>query len=413
MGFALFIARRIYSERGKRQAARPAIRIATAGMAVGLAIMIVSICIVTGFKREVRSTVIGFGGHLQVSNFRSSQSYEALPVAASDSLLAALEQTEGIAHAQRYAVKPGMIKTDDYFQGMILKGVAQEYDTEFLRRHLTEGEMPCLTDSVASGKALLSRTLADKLCLRPGDALYTYYIQEDIRARKLTVAGIYETHFSDYDNLFVISDLYTVNRLNRWGREQAGGIELQLTDYDSMEETASRVARALETDSDREELAYYTQTIEELNPQLFAWLGVLDLNVWVILVLMLGVAGFSMISGLLILILERTGMIGLLKALGCTNRSIRQVFLWFAAFLIGKGMCWGNAIGLLLCYVQYRWHLIRLDPSSYYIDAVPIYFDLRAWLLLNVATMAASLLILIGPTGLISRIHPARVIRFE
>ena len=414
MNFEFFIAKRIYfnSDR-KKQVAKPAIRIATIGMALGLVIMIISLCVVMGFKREVRSKVIGFGSHIQISNFRSSQSYETLPIAAGDSLLSALEQIEGVSHAQRYATKPGMIKTEDNFQGMVLKGVGQEYDLTFLRNHLIEGEIPAFTDSIASNQILISSALSKKLHVKLGDALYTYYIQENIRARKLKIAGIYETNFSDYDNLFVIGDIYTVTRLNKWEKDQASGIEVQITNYDDLENMAYQVSSHTDAFVDRYGNTYYTQTIEDLNPQLFAWLGVLDLNVWVILILMLGVAGFSMISGLLIIILERTNMIGILKALGDTNRSIRTIFLYFSAFIIGKGMLWGNLIGLALCYIQYQWHVVKLDPVNYYIDSVPIYFNGCIWLILNLSTLLVSILILIGPSYLISRIHPAKSIRFE
>jgi len=414
MDLEFFIAKRIYLDSDlKRQVARPAIRIATIGMALGLVIMIVSLCVVMGFKREVRSKVIGFGAHIQISNFRSSQSYETLPVTTDDSLLSALAHISGVSHVQRYATKPGMIKTEDHFQGMVLKGVGQEYDMTFLRNHLVEGEIPAFTDSVASNRILVSRSLADKLHIRLGDALYTYYIQENIRARKLKVAGIYETNFSDYDNLFVIGDIYTVNRLNKWEKDQASGMEIQITDYDELENMAYKVADCTDSIVDRHGNTYYTQTIEELNPQLFAWLGVLDLNVWVILILMLGVAGFSMISGLLIIILERTNMIGILKALGSTNRSIRKIFLYFSAFIISKGMLWGNIVGLVLCYIQCQWRVVRLDPTNYYIDSVPIYFNVWIWLILNISTLVVAMLILIGPSYLISCIHPAKSIRFE
>ena len=414
MNFELFIAKRIYlnSDR-KKQVAKPAIRIATIGMAMGLVIMIISICVVMGFKREVRSKVIGFGSHIQISNFRSSQSYETLPIVATDSLLSVIEHIEGVGHTQRYVTKPGMIKTENNFQGMVLKGVGQEYDMTFLRNHLVEGEIPVFTDSMASNRILISRTLANKLHIKLGDALYTYYIQENIRARKLTVAGIYETNFSDYDNLFVIGDIYTVIRLNKWEQDQVSGIEVQITDYDNLENIAYRVAQHTDTLTDRYGNTYYTQTIEELNPQIFAWLEVLDLNVWVILILMLGVASFSMISGLLIIILERTNMIGILKALGDTNRSIRKIFLYFSAFIIGKGIVWGNLIGLTLCYIQNQWHIVKLDPVNYYIDSVPIYFNVWIWLILNISTLIVSMLILVGPSYLISRIHPAKSIRFE
>ncbi len=415
MNFEFFIARRIYfkSEGNKRQIAKPAIRIATIGMALGLVVMIVSLCVVMGFKREVRSKVIGLTSHIQVSNYFSGQSYETLPIAATDSLLSALRSTDGVSHAQRYTTKLGLIKTDTQFQGIIYKGIGQEYDLSFLRHCLVEGEIPAFTDSVASNKVLLSKALADKLQLRLGDAVYTYYLQKDVRVRKLTIAGIYRTNFSDYDNLFLIGDLYTATRLNRWSADQVSGVELQLTDFNRLDEVSTAVGSRLSDAEDRYGNTYFAQTVVELNPQLFAWLSVLDLNVWVILILMMGVAGFSMISGLLIIILERTNMIGVLKALGGSNGSIQRLFLYFSAFIIGKGMLWGNIIALALCFVQWKWRFVKLDPANYYIDAVPVYFSPCAWLLLNVAAFVVSILILVGPSFLISNIKPAKSIRFE
>ncbi len=414
MNYEFFIARRIYFQgETKGKAANPAIRIATLGMCLGLVIMILSLCIVLGFKREVRSKVVGIGSQIQISNFRSSSSYETFPVQAGDSLAQLLNAEPDITHWQRYATKPGMIKTDDNFQGMVLKGVAQEYDWSFLQQHLVEGEIPVFTDSVSSNKVLISQTLANKLDIHLGDLIYTYYIEGEVRARRLKVAGIYETHFSEFDRLFLLTDLRTVVRLNRWEPDQVSGVEVNLKEEAPLDDTANRLARRMDLLVDNYGGTYYVQTVEDLNPQLFAWLGVLDMNVWVILVLMLGVAGFSMISGLLILILERTNMIGILKAMGGTNRSIRKIFLYFAAFIIGRAMFWGNVIGLALCFLQSKFQLVKLNPADYYLDAVPVYFNGWVWLALNVATLLVTLLILVGPSYLISRIHPAQSIRFE
>ena len=414
MNYKFFLARRIYAQgENKRQVAKPAIRIAMIGMSLGLAIMLVSVCVVIGFKDEVRSKVIGFGSHLQISNFRGTQSYETYPVSANDTLLHRLADVPGVSHVQRFSTKPGIIKTDDSFQGMVLKGVAGEYRMDFYRRYLLEGEIPAFTDSAASNQVLISRLLADKLRLKLGDDIYTYYINDNVRARRLKIAGIYETNFSEYDKLFLIGDLYTVNRLNGWQPDQVSGIEVSIADYDKLEDMRYDVGKVVDTLVDRYGNTYFTQTIRDLNPQLFAWLDVLDVNVWVILVLMLGVAGFTMISGLLIIILERTNMIGILKALGANNRSIREIFLYFSTFIIGKGMLWGNVIALAFCLSQKYFRWIKLDPANYYLDAVPIHFNVGLWLLLNVATLIISVAILIGPSYLILRIHPARSIRFE
>lgn len=413
MNYKFFIAKRIYTDGNvERQAARPAIRIAMLGMALGLAIMLVSICVVIGFKEEVRSKVVGFASHIQISNFKGTQSYETFPISVNDSLVNMLSAIRGVSHVQRFSTKPGIIKTNDNFQGMVLKGVGNEYDLNFFRDYLIEGEVPEFTDTTPSNKVLISKMLADKLRLKLGDAVYTYYIQDNIRARRLKIAGIYETNFSEYDKIFLIGDIYTVNRLNGWQADQASGIEIAVDDYDRLDDICYSVSKIVDTLIDRYGATYFAQTIENLNPQLFAWLGVLDMNVWVILVLMLGVAGFTMISGLLIIILERANMIGILKALGADNISIRGIFLYFSVFVIGKGMLLGNIIALAFCLSQRYLHWIKLDPANYYIDSVPIHFNIILWLLLNVATLVVSFVILIGPSYLISHINPVKSIKF-
>lgn len=410
----LFIAKRIYkSNEGEKQVSKPAVRIAMIGIAIGLAVMIVSVAVVIGFKREVREKVVGFGSDIQITNFDSNLSYETRPVSAGDSLLSSLSSNEGVKHAQRFSTKPGMIKTNDNFMGMVLKGVGQEYDLSFFKNYLLEGEMPVFTDSVMSNEVLISKTLANKLDLRLGDKIYTYYIQDDVRARRLTIKGIYQTNFSEYDKLFLITDIYTVNRLNKWNPDMVSGVEVAVDDYDGLDNVADKLTIQLERHPDKYGSTYFVQTIRQITPQIFVWLDLLDLNVWVILILMIAIAGFTMISGLLIIILERTNMIGVLKALGANNFTIRKIFLWFAVFLIGKGMLWGNIIGLTFCFIQSQFKIFKLDPVNYYIDTVPV--DINIWLilLLNGGTLLASILMLIGPSYLITRINPATSIRFE
>ena len=415
MDWKLFVARRIYrSKEGEKEVSKPAVLIAMWGIAIGLAVMIVAVAVVIGFKHEVRDKVVGIGSDITITNFDAQKSYETVPVVAGDSLLDALRAMEGVKHVQRYSTKPGMIMTEDNFLGMVLKGVSQEYDWKFLKEHLQEGEIPSFTDSASTNRTLVSRTIANKLNLKLGDKLYTYYISaENVRARRLEVAGIYQTNFSIYDNMFLLTDLYTVNRLNAWKSDQASGIEVEVMDSDQLEETKEAISAEVDMLKDRYGATYYTQTVEESNPQIFAWLDLLDMNVWVILILMTGVAGFTMISGLLIIILERTNMIGVLKALGADNLAIRKVFLSFSVFLIGRGMLWGNIIGLSFVFIQSQFHLFKLDPSIYYVDSVPVAFNLWWWVLLNVCSLLASVLMLVGPSYLIAHIHPAKSIRFE
>lgn len=415
MNWKLFIAQRIYrSNETDKGISKPAVRIAVAGIAIGLAVMIVSVAVVLGFKSEVRNKVVGIGADVLITNFDAQKSYETVPILASDSILQQIAAVDGVAHLQSYSTKPGMITTTDNFLGMVLKGVGQTYDVGFLQKHLLEGEIPLFTDSVASNQTVVSKTIANKLHLQLGDRLHTYYIDgEEVRARRLTVAGIYETNFSVFDDLFLLTDIYTVNRLNGWKAGQVSGIEIAVSDFNQVESVATELHNKLGIQLDEYGGTYYVQTIEEANPQIFAWLDLLDMNVWVILALMTGVAGFTMISGLLILILERTNMIGVLKALGADNLAIRKIFLTFAMLLVGKGMVWGNVIGLSFCAIQHFLTPFKLDPSIYYVESVPILLNVWVYLLLNVASLLVSILMLVAPSYLITHIHPAKSIRFE
>ena len=383
MNLSRFIALRIYrsSDAGK-QVSRPAVLIATVGVAIGLAVMIIAVSVIIGFKSEVRDKIIGFGSHIQISNSDAARSFETRPIAVTDSMIAALADNPDVKHVQRYSTKPGMIKTSDAFQGMVLKGIGPEYGSSFFRRHLVEGEFPQFSDSASTNRVVISKAMADKMKLKLGDKIDTYYIQDEVRARRLTVTGIYQTNFSEYDNLFLLTDLCLVNRLNKWRPDPYGA-------------------------------DYCVLNVEQLNPQIFAWLGILDVNIWVILILMTGVAGFTMVSGLLIIIIERTSMIGVLKSLGANNLTIRKLFLWLAVFLIGKGMLWGNVIGLAFYFIQKWFGLFRLDPETYYMDTVPVSFNIWIFLLLNVGTLLASVIMLLGPSYLITRIHPANSMRYE
>jgi len=417
LSLSLFIARRIYGNNapGDTRVSRPAVTIAMIGIAVGLVVMMLSVAIALGFKQEVRDKVIGFGSHIQVANFTRTDVYETRPVVGSDSIRQVIRQASlGVEHIQRFAIKPGMLKTDDNFQGIILKGIAQEYDTTFLANHLVEGRIPHFTDSVASGEVLVSRQVADKMGLHVGDKINTYYIEKNVRARRFTISGIFQTHFTEYDDRFFITDLYTASRLNNWkDRDLVSGMELRISPDASLEQCADEVASVINRQTDRYGNAYLAQSIDQLYPSIFAWLEVLDTNVVVILVLMLGVAGFTMISGLLILILERTNMIGILKALGAPDLTIRRIFLYFSAFLILKGMFWGNLIGISLCLAQKYGGIVHLDPKTYYVEVVPVLIDVPLLLLLNLFTLLVSVLMLVGPSLLISRIKPVKVIRFE
>ena len=415
MNFPFFIARRIYAENDeRRKVSRPAIRIATLGVAIGLAVMLVSVCVVLGFKHSIRDKVVGFGGHITVADFMTLQGSEPYPVCMNDSMVRVLKGIRGVQHVQRFALKQGILKTDNDFLGVMLKGVGQEFDTTFIHRHLVEGAIPAFSDMRSSNRLLISQIMADKLRLHTGSKVFAYFIDNDrVKARRFTVAGIYQTNLTRFDETVCFTDLYTAVKLNGWESDQAGGAELTVDDFDRIADVEDIVVRKVNRTTDKYGETYSSETIQDANPQIFSWINLLDLNVWIILVLMVCVSGFTMISGLLIIILERTSMIGLLKALGARNRSIRHTFLWFAVFIIGKGMLIGNILGLGLCLLQQYTGVIRLDASTYYVDTVPVEINLPLLLLLNAATLTVSVFVLVAPSYLISRISPAKSMRYD
>jgi len=409
----LFIAKRIHFQQGKKNISRPAVRIATIGIALGLAVMLISVAVVIGFKKEIRNKTIGFGGHIQITNFDNNNTYEMNPIKADKALITKITSIDGVKHVQRFATKPGIIKTDTEFQGIVLKGIDAGFDWNFFKSNLVEGKIIDFAAKSSGNQVVISKYLANLLGLKLGDSFFTYFIQDQIRARKFKIVGIYSTNFIEYDKLIILADMSQVQTLNNWDKESFSGLEVLITDFNRIDELGDAVYSATANKFNTEGKTYTTQTIKQLNPQIFSWLDLLDMNVWVILILMLSVAGFNMISGLLILILERTNMIGILKSIGATNWSVRKIFLYHSFFLIGKGMLWGNVIGLSLCVIQYFTGIIPLDPEAYYVATVPITFNWLYIFLLNAGTLLASILIMIGPSYLITKITPANIIRYE
>lgn len=408
------MARRIYGNPPEGgSASRPAVLIAMSGVALGLAVILVAVSVVVGFKREVRDKLRGIASDVTVLGGNMQADYSAPPIDRAPLVMQEVRQLAEVGHVQRYSFCPGIAKTDDAFEGIVLKGVGGEFDGRFLASCLLEGSLPDFGKDTVDASALISRTLADRLHLRPGDRLHTYFIGETLRARVLKISGIYATHFTDFDNHFVLTDIRLVNRLNGWTPTMAGGLEIRLRHYERLEDDAGRLADWFDARAEVDSVHYSVRDVETLNPQVFAWLDLLDLNVWVILFLMTGVAGFTMISGLLILILERTSMIGLLKALGAENRGIRRTFLWLAVFLIGRGMLWGNLLAMAFCVVQWKWGVFSLDPSTYYVNRVPVAFPVELFALVNLGTLAASVLMLLAPSYIIARIRPADSMRYE
>lgn len=413
--FPYFIARRIHSQgAGSKGVSRPAVNIATAGVAIGLAVMIITVSVVLGFKHTIRDKVVGFGCHIQVSNFLSAGATDPVPICIDDSVMRVLRSVGGVSHCQRFGCTTGILKTDDDFLGIAFKGVAREYDMSFLRSCLTAGDIPEFSDSASHYKLLVSETTASKLHLKVGSKVFAYFIsQVGVRTRRFTVCGIFNTNMSHFDEQMCITDLALTRRLNNWQDGQCSGAELQVADYSQLDDVADRVSDRVNRTADHYGDTFTSQTAAQAYPQIFSWLSLLDINVWIILALMICVAGFTIVSGLLIIILERTQMIGVLKALGSPDSQVRHIFLWFAAFIISRGLLIGDAVGLGLVLAQRQWGFVSLDPQTYYVDSAPVEINVPLIVALNVVTLAVSMFVLIAPSYLVAHIHPARSMRYE
>lgn len=414
MNFPYFIAQRLI--RGRREEtsfSRPINVIAIIGIAMGLAVMILSVAILTGFKKEIREKVVGFGSHIQIMNFDSNISFETTPISDTQSFIPKIKEISGIKHIQVFATKAGIIKTDEDIQGVVLKGIGSDYDWKYFSSSIVDGSVFTVTDTGRTDKVIISKKISDMLRLKTGDSFVMHFIQDPPRMRRFNISGIYETSLEEFDKMYVFCDIGHIKRLNGWEDDQVSGFEVFIDDFDRLDELTLLVRDAIGYKITEDDTKFKVVNIRTKYPQIFDWLNFQDVNVIIIILLMLIVAGFNMISGLLILILEKTNMIGILKALGSEDKAIRRVFLYQAAYLIGKGLIWGNLIGIGLAYLQLKTGIITLDPSSYYIKTVPINLELYHILLLNAGTMAAIVIMLLVPSQLISRITPVKAIRYD
>ncbi len=413
MSVITFIANRFNrEERDNKKMSRPAVRIAIIGIALGLAVMLLSIAVIVGFKREVRNQITGFGSHIQIMSYNNYNSIETEPITLTPKLDSLLHSTPNISDIQHIATQPGIIHTPDAFQGILLKGIDSTYNWNFFSKNLLEGST--LNSQLSTlNSAVISSSIARTMNLRIGDSFVVYIVTDGLRARKFTVAGIYQTTFADYDKLYILTDISQIQRLNQWADNQYSSLEILVNDYSRLNQTSADLFNKIIAYSHDTDILYRVETIESLTPQIFDWLAMLDMNAVVIIILMLAVSGFCVISGLLILILERSATIGLLKSLGANNWTIRRIFLTQSTYLISRGMLWGNIIGLLLISIQHFTHIIPLDPTSYYVDHVPVHLSLSAWLLINICLAIASILMLVGPSYFVTRISPAEAMRKE
>ena len=409
-----FLARRLYGrDEGVRGGSRPAIIIATAGIAVGLTVMILTLAITRGFKSQIRDKVMGFSQHITVTNSRVGLGVVEDPVTCNADAMNSLMAQDLVVHVQPYINKPCIIRTDEAFHGFMLKGIGPDYDRTFLNNYMVRGGFPEPKDSLGNNWVVLSRNIADMLGLDVGSRADVYFMQSQVRIRRLTVTGIYETGFLEYDRMFGIAELQLLQRLNDWEPYEYSGLEIGLTSVDRVDDGYSQVRDVMNDLEEETGEDYLVRTLYDTHSGLFAWLEVLDLNVWIILALMLGIAGFTMISGLLIIIFERTATIGTLKSLGASNRTVRKIFLRLASYIILKGMLIGNAIGIVLCLLQQWFHLFPLDPANYYLDSVPMQLGAGWLIILNVTMFLLSMLMMLLPSAVISRIVPSKSIRFE
>jgi lipoprotein-releasing system permease protein len=401
-----FIARRLIKG-GPGSFSAPVIRIAIISVALGLAVMIVSVAIVTGFQKQVREKIIGFGSHIQIAKFDSNNSFEFEPISKSQPLYKTLEKTDGIKHIQIFATKAGIIKTSEQIQGVVFKGIGSDFDWSFFSDKLVSGKPFSTSDSSAGNSVIISKNLADLLKIRIGDPLRMYFIIDNTaRARRFNVSGIYNTGLGEFDLKFIFGDIRQIQKLNGWGADSVSGFDVYISDFRELDKMGKIVYNEAGYDLN-------AKTIRELYPQMFDWLELQDMNVIIILVLMVLVSGMAMISTLLILILERTNMIGVLKALGARNLSIRRIFLYNAAYIVGKGLLFGNTAGIAICLVQKYFGVITLPQESYFMSVVPINLDIIHLILLNVGTLAACTSMLLVPSFIISRITPVKAIRFD
>lgn len=417
MNTNLYIARRIFSAKENRNnLSHRIVNIALFGIVLGLIVLILAVAIVTGYKTEVGRKVIGFGSHLQIVNLDSNQSYETTPISENQPFLTDLKNIEGIRHVQVFATQPGIIRTDDEIHGVVLKGIGPDFDWSFFQENKVAGEVFQVQDTIRSNKVWMSKQLADLLKISLGDDLSMFFVDQSEsvpRQRKFQLAGIYKTSLDEFDRMFVLVDINHIRRLNNWKTDEVSGFEILVNDFKTLPEQEKAVHNLLLRNTSADSPVLQVVSIKEKYRHIFDWLSLLDMNVWVILVLMVLVAGFNMVSSLLVIILERVQMIGILKAMGARTWNIRKVFLYFSALLILKALLLGNILGIGICLIQQYTHIFKLDSTSYYLEYVPINLSIWHLILLNVGTLTITMLMLLLPSYFIAKVSPEKTIRFE
>lgn len=406
MRYERLIANRMLG-RDEHNFSRPLVRIATITIALGVVVMILALCILRGFQREITNKVVGFGSHISIRSYGWVNDYDEMPISLSSSELAALRAIPGVNGVYPYAYKGGMMKTDDQILGIILKGLSPEADTNFFSANMIRGSLPVMNDSTASNEIAISQRIAQRMMVDTGSRVATYFWSgNNYRARNFRVAGIYKTDLNEFDDHYIIGDIRQVQRLNQWDDGQAAGYEVTIDNFGNLEALLGNVKSAT-----RPDLAVIS--IREEQPSMFAWLDLLNSNIVLILTIMAIVCAASVVSAMLIMIFEKTQMIGILKTLGSTNRSIRHIFILKALAIIVKALLIGNLLAFAFAAIQAHFHIIALDPESYSMSFVPIELNPLYFITIDIGTILACFLALILPSTLISNIHPARTVRVE
>ncbi|HUM46241.1 MAG TPA: ABC transporter permease [Chitinophagales bacterium] len=406
MKISWFISRRLAFTSGQ-SFSRLIIRVAITAVALSVAVMIVAGAIVNGFQKEISEKVFGFWGHITVRSLEQGRSYGEVPVSMQQSFYPGLEKLPGVRHIQVFATKAGILKTDREMEGMVLRGIGADFDWTFLKNYLVEGNILMAGDSTSKSKILISKTTADRLKLQVGDEVIVYFVQQPMRYRKLKIGGIYKTGLDEYDRLYAIVDIGLIQRINNWNSNEVGGFEVFINQVNQLDNMGSLI------NSDYIGQDLEAKTMKQVNPNLFDWLDLQTMNEKVIIILMILVAIINMTTVLLILILERTNMVGILKSLGGSNWMIRKIFLYHAAYITGVGLLLGNIFGIGICLVQKYFEIIKLPEESYYVSVAPVLMEPLYILSINAGTLIICLVTLIVPSYLVSRITPVKAIRFK
>ena len=407
MNFELFTAKKILqgNSEGNRFSA-PIIRISILAIALGMAVMIIALAVVTGFQTEIRNKIVGFGSHISITSYNTDNPLEAKPIDRNQDFYSSIKENPKVGNIQVFANKGGIIKTDEDIYGIVLKGIDKDYDWSFFEDKLVNGTIFSIEDSSKSNSILISEYVANKLFLKVGDDIKIYFIQEPPRIRKFTISGIYNTGFGEMDEVFAICDIRHIQKLNDWSENLVAGFEVSINDFEDLEAVDEEIYHSIGYN-------FNSTSIKKSRADIFNWLELQDINVFVIIILMLLVAGINIISALLIMVIERTNMIGILKSIGANNLSVRKIFLYSATYLVGVGLFWGNLIGISFCILQSKFEFLKLDQDAYYIDHVPIEISGLDIIGLNIGTLVISVIMLLIPSLIISKISPAKAIKFD